>query len=33
MVVGDVAKIEKGVRELGFGEVVRIDAEGLPILR
>ena len=31
LVVGDAAKIEKGVRELGFGEVVRIDADGNPI--
>lgn len=28
LVVGDVAKIEKGVRELGFGEVIRLNADG-----
>ncbi len=31
LVVGDVAKIEKGVRELGLGEVVRINADGTPL--
>jgi zinc protease len=28
IIVGDLNKVEKGIRELGFGEVVRIDAEG-----
>ncbi len=28
LVVGDVSKIEKGVRELGYGEVVKLNAEG-----
>jgi len=28
MVVGDVASIEAGVRSLGYGEVVRLDADG-----
>ena len=31
LVVGDVAKIEKGVRELGLGEVVHINADGTPL--
>ena len=31
LVVGDVAKIEKGVRELGLGEVVRINSDGIPL--
>ncbi|MGH7664912.1 MAG: M16 family metallopeptidase [Gemmatimonadaceae bacterium] len=31
VVVGDLAKIEAGVRELGFGEVRIIDAEGRPV--
>lgn len=28
IVVGDLAKIEAGLRELGWGEVVRLDADG-----
>jgi zinc protease len=28
MVIGDVRKIEAGVRELGFGQVVKLDADG-----
>jgi zinc protease len=28
VVIGDLKKIEAGVRELGFGEIVRIDADG-----
>ena len=31
LVVGDVAKIEKGVRELALGEVVRINSDGTPV--
>jgi zinc protease len=31
IVIGDMNKIEKGVRELGFGEVVRLDADGEPV--
>jgi len=31
VVVGDRAKIEAGIRELGFGEVKFIDADGNPI--
>ena len=31
LVVGDAAKIEKGVREAGFGEVIRLDAGGAPV--
>jgi zinc protease len=30
VVIGDVAKIESGVRELGFGEIVRLDSDGRP---
>jgi len=28
LVVGDVSKIEEGVKSLGFGEVIRLDADG-----
>lgn len=28
LVVGDVAKIESGVRSLGYGEVIKLDADG-----
>jgi zinc protease len=31
MVVGDLAQIEAGVRQLDFGEVTRLDADGLPL--
>jgi zinc protease len=31
VVVGDRAKIEAGIRELGFGEIRFIDADGNPI--
>lgn len=31
IVVGDLKKIEKGVRELGFGEVIRLNADGEPL--
>jgi zinc protease len=30
IVVGDLRKVEKGVRELGFGEVIRLNADGEP---
>ena len=33
LVVGDLRKIEKGVRELGWGEVTVLDAEGEPVAR
>lgn len=29
--VGDLRKIEAGVRELGFGEVIKLNADGEPI--
>lgn len=28
IVVGDLSKVEKGVRELGFGEVIKLNADG-----
>lgn len=31
VVVGDRAKIEPGLRELGFGEIRLIDTDGTPI--
>jgi zinc protease len=31
LLVGDVAKIEPGIRELELGEIVRLDAEGNPV--
>ncbi|HYR28491.1 MAG TPA: pitrilysin family protein, partial [Thermoanaerobaculia bacterium] len=31
MVIGDLKKVEAGVRELNLGEVVRLDADGNPI--
>jgi zinc protease len=31
IVVGDLSKIENGIRELGFGEVVKLNADGEPI--
>ena len=31
IVVGDRAKIEKGIRELNLGEVQLIDADGNPV--
>jgi len=31
VVVGDRAKIEAGIRELGIGEILYIDADGNPI--
>jgi zinc protease len=30
IVVGDLAKVEAGIRELQYGEVVRLDADGRP---
>jgi zinc protease len=33
VVVGDVARIEKAVRALNFGEVQIVDADGKPVLR
>jgi zinc protease len=31
MVVGDMSKVEAGIRELNFGEVHKIDADGNPV--
>ncbi len=28
IVVGDLAKVEKGIRDLGYGEIVRLNADG-----
>lgn len=28
LVVGDVSKIESGIRELDYGEVIKLDADG-----
>jgi zinc protease len=33
LVIGELRKIEKGVRELGWGEVLVLDAEGNPLPR
>jgi zinc protease len=33
LVIGDLRKIEKGVRDLGWGDVVVLDAEGNPLPR
>ncbi len=33
IVVGDLSKIEAGIRELNLGEVVRLDADGNPVNR
>ena len=33
LVIGDLRKIEKGVRDLNWGEVVVLDAEGNPLAR
>ncbi len=30
IVVGDLRRVEKGVRELGLGEVIRLNADGEP---
>jgi zinc protease len=32
LVVGDLAKVEAGIRELGLGEVVKLDADGRPLM-
>jgi zinc protease len=31
IVVGDLAKVESGIRELDYGEIVRLDADGSPL--
>jgi zinc protease len=31
VVVGDMGKVERGIRELQLGEVRRIDADGNPL--
>jgi zinc protease len=31
LVIGDLKKVEAGIRELGFGEIVRLDADGKPV--
>jgi zinc protease len=31
VVVGDLEKVEAGIRELGYGEIVRLDADGRPL--
>jgi zinc protease len=28
IVIGDLRRIEAGVRELGYGDIVRLDADG-----
>jgi len=28
IVIGDLAVVERGIRELGFGEIVRLDGDG-----
>jgi zinc protease len=33
IVVGDLAKVEKSVRALGFGEVTVVDADGKAVSR
>jgi zinc protease len=33
IVIGDLSKIETGIRELNIGEVVRLDADGKPLTR
>jgi zinc protease len=33
LLVGDLATIEQGVRELNLGEIVILDAEGKPVAR
>ena len=32
LVVGDLSKVEKGIRELGYGDVIRLNADGQPEL-
>jgi zinc protease len=31
LVVGDLSKVEKGIRELGYGDVIRLNADGTPV--
>jgi zinc protease len=31
LVIGDLRKVEAGIRELNLGEVIRLDADGNPI--
>jgi zinc protease len=31
VVVGDLAQVEKGIRELNLGDVVRLDGDGRPL--
>jgi zinc protease len=31
LVVGDLEKVEAGIRELGYGEISRLDADGKPV--
>lgn len=31
LIIGDLAKIEKGVRDLNYGEVIKLNADGEPI--
>ena len=32
LVVGDLAMVERGIRELNLGEVIRLDGDGRPIV-
>jgi zinc protease len=31
VVIGDLALVEQGIRELNLGEIIRIDGDGLPL--
>ncbi|AMY08905.1 hypothetical protein LuPra_02111 [Luteitalea pratensis] len=31
LVVGDLASVEAGIRDLKFGEVIRLDGDGRPL--
>jgi zinc protease len=31
LLVGDLSKIEAGIRKLNLGEIVRLDVEGRPV--
>jgi zinc protease len=31
IIVGDLSKIEKGIQELNYGEIIRLDADGHPL--
>lgn len=33
LVIGDLRKIEAGVRELGWGEVTVLDVNGVPVAK